>query len=715
MKGTTLKVKSLLQGLALSIVSLLLFLGLLEGGLYLFGVEPISVSQDPFVGFAGNIPLFEEYRRAPNGNIILRTSKNKQSFFNEQVFVEQKASDTYRIFCLGGSTTYGRPYNDTTSFSGWLRELLPQAEQSRDWEVLNVGGISYASYRVARLMENLVQYQPDLFIVYTGQNEFLEERTYRGLLQVPEKIRNNIGLLAKTRTWAAMTSLLKRFALINNQQKPTQAQLAAEVDTILDHSVGPKDYQRDDQLRGDVLEHYRVSLQRMVSIAKKARAQIIFVTPASNLKDSSPFKSEHTAGLDGAKQRQVEGLLAVAELSLREDDPSQALALLNQAVELDPRFAKLHYFRGKALFALGRYDDAYGAFWRALDEDVCPLRALSPMPDIVREVAGEHDLPLVDFAAMVEKVMLKSYGHRIPGEELFLDHVHPTVDGHKILAASLLDKMTELGIVKPAPGWNKQQAIELATQSIESRIDVALQGWSLVNLAKVMHWAGKFEESERSARKALEMAEVTPVLVVPATEMLIKLAKLADDENKIDALIENALSIEPWSPAMHYQRGMRLLKEGATEKAAAHILMAAAYLDKNNTNSVLGLILYQRGYHQLALPLLERALLQKPSDSISREAIKALQKTLGTQSGTLPIPQIKIQHSPSGTPEQVFVLRRGPAGRATRDGYMTEWFPNGVPKRFVSYVRGNPVGIEVVWNEEGEEISRVSSRKSSAD
>ena len=81
------------------------------------------------------------------------TAVNKLEFFNGQTFPREKARGHYRIFCVGGSTTYGRPYDDKTSFSGWLRELLPMVDSGRDWEVINAGGISYASYRVAMLME----------------------------------------------------------------------------------------------------------------------------------------------------------------------------------------------------------------------------------------------------------------------------------------------------------------------------------------------------------------------------------------------------------------------------------------------------------------------------------------------------------------------------------------------------------------------------------
>ena len=112
----------------------------------------------------------------------METAANKLGFFNTQTFTQTKPAGTFRIFCVGGSTTYGRPYDDTTSFAGWLRAFLPEADDSRRFEVVNAGGISYASYRVATLMEELIRYEPDLFVIYSGQNEFLENRTYGEIL-----------------------------------------------------------------------------------------------------------------------------------------------------------------------------------------------------------------------------------------------------------------------------------------------------------------------------------------------------------------------------------------------------------------------------------------------------------------------------------------------------------------------------------------------------
>ena len=148
------------------------------------------------------------------------------------------------MFCLGGSTTFGRPYDDQTSFCGWLRELLAVAYPEGNWEVVNAGGVSYASYRVAALMEELVAYEPDLFIVYTGHNEFLEERTY-GDVRTQSPAQHWLTTAAtRTRIGAAFHRLLA----VRESGAPWN-NLPTDFETVLDNTIGPTSYVRDDDLR----------------------------------------------------------------------------------------------------------------------------------------------------------------------------------------------------------------------------------------------------------------------------------------------------------------------------------------------------------------------------------------------------------------------------------------------------------------------------------
>ncbi len=486
-----------------TIITFTLFFAGIELALTLAGVKPLLVIEDPFVGFAGDVPLFVEQAQ-PDGTIMYVTAKNKLRLFNMQQFPKVKRENSYRIFCMGGSTTYGHPYFDDTSFCGWLREFLHVADPSKNWEVINAGGISYASYRVARLMIELSQFKPDMFIVYSGQNEFLEERTFRNIKEIPEWVLNVKAALAKTRTYTVMNNILDGLTDKRPEASESQNILSGEVDEILDHTVGPTSYTRDDALKEEVIAHYIFNLRRMIAIAEAFDSRIIFVNPASKVKDIQPFKSENRVGMTESESRRWTFLYNEGKALLKSGRSSEALAKFNEAVLIDNRHADLHFRMGQALFDLGRYKEAEISFKNALDEDICPLRILSPMSMAVHEVADDNNVPLVDFVKLIEEDCESRYGHTIPGDEFFLDHVHLTIEGYRMLGLALFNELVGQGIAKPGPQWN-ESAIAAVTEKVEHRhntSDKRIQ--SLLNLANTIHWAGMLEEADRLLLQALK-------------------------------------------------------------------------------------------------------------------------------------------------------------------------------------------------------------------
>ena len=488
---------------------------------------------------------------------MMRTAENKRRIFNDQQFPAKKGRNAYRIFCIGGSTTYGHPYTDSTSFCGWLRATLPKADPSRQWELINCGGISYASYREALLMEELAKYEPDLFIVLTGHNEFLEERTYGELIRMPEALRGADAILGKTRTYAVLKRGID--AIRKNASAPAVTNvLSAEVDTVLDHTVGPQAYHRDDALRRNVVEHFRFNVARMVDIARSAGAEVILVTPAVNLRNCAPFKSEHRAGITPAESAEWQKLVQHATQQHRTTNWSEAASALQQAARIDPQFADEYYLLGHAFWELGRFDEGRDVFVRALKEDVCPLRALPEMLAAMRDIAVRRKVALVDFVNLIGS---KS-PHGVPGEEWFLDHVHPTIECHRVLALALMEKMSERGSLRLSPNWNEgvQQEIKRA---VESALTPKDHGIALCTLAKVIAWAGKGAEAYRIALRARALA---PGEAAVQFEVGKNAAHIGRKEEAIASLKE-VLVIEPNFAEAKCLLGPLLMDAGQTDEA----------------------------------------------------------------------------------------------------------------------------------------------------
>ncbi len=484
---------SALRKLLYGVLTTLVFFGLLELTLLAIGVNPTTEVADPLVGFSGQSPLFVGSQTS-TGQPVLVTAENRLSYFNRQSFLRDKPYDAYRIFCLGGSTTYGRPYDDRTSFPGFLRAFLPEIDPSRQWDVVNAGGISYASYRIEVLARELVRYEPDLFILYTGHNEFLEDRTYSSLLDTPEPIRRLAGVARWSRTFA-----LAQRVVYGKPESHNGPVLPAEVDAILDRSIGPAAYHRDEHWREQVLVHFRAALEQIVAVVQDADLDIVLVVPASNLRDCTPFKSEHRSGLTNEQLREFRAAMRTAEQAFRTGKFTEALNRADRAVQIDPRFAAAHYLRGRVLIEMGDTNAARQALVRAREEDVCPLRAISAIQQIVRDVAARRGVPLIDFAALVDRQSKDG----IPGADWFLDHVHPTIEGNQRLARELTKELVEMHVVTAQPSWTPDGFRRVAQRVVDG-IDPRDHAMALRNLAKVLSWAGKVDEADRLALEAAE-------------------------------------------------------------------------------------------------------------------------------------------------------------------------------------------------------------------
>jgi lysophospholipase L1-like esterase len=412
---------------------------LLEVVFALLGWGVTTEADDPYIGFSEIRPLF--VRRGDRYEI----PQSRQTYFRPQSFPAEKGPRTSRIFCLGGSTVQGRPYAVETAFSTWLALNLQAADPSRDWEVINCGGVSYASYRLAPIVKEVLQHEPDLLILYTGHNEFLEDRTYEDVKSTPAPITGAHALLSHSRTYNVLRSAWQGSRTAAPANK---TEMAAEVDALLDYQGGLESYHRDDAWRRGVVKHFEFNLRRMIALARQAGVPVLLADPVSNLKDSPPFKFQNSDDLSEEEKAKFDALWRQAQ-DLTGEELQRQYNLLQQALAIDDRHAGAQYHLGKCCEAMGRYDEAKQHFLRAQDEDICPLRAISPLHEAILRVSDDTGTPLVDVRGLFQR----ESPHGIPGDELMVDHVHPDIHGHQLIADLLLEAMAKQQLVTPRDNW----------------------------------------------------------------------------------------------------------------------------------------------------------------------------------------------------------------------------------------------------------------------
>lgn len=422
------------------------FLPVVELLCRLLGIGSAPAYEDPFVGFQGVKPLFE----LSSDRATYSIPKSKLKFFSPESFAAKKPAGAFRVFCLGGSTVKGRPYSKETSFSTWLELSLQAAEPDRGWEVINCGGISYASYRLVHILRETLAYEPDLFVICTGHNEFLEDRSYETLKRLPQAV-------AITQSWASRLHVYRalRSTLFPNEPSASDRfEMSTEVEALLDYRGGLEVYDRNDDWRTNVVRHFEHNLRAMIEMSGDAGIPVILIRPPSNLRSSPPFKSQHRSDITADQVIEWEHEIKTAH-SLYTNDLKQAVRHLQRAIAVDNRHAATHYELGKCHELLGNRSAAHRHFIRALDEDICPLRMIPALITAMQQVAGSSRTPLIDAHALLEKESRL----QILGNDQLVDHIHPSIEGHKRLAVAIQNHMESQGWVNPVEGWEQRRDV----------------------------------------------------------------------------------------------------------------------------------------------------------------------------------------------------------------------------------------------------------------
>jgi tetratricopeptide (TPR) repeat protein len=385
----------------------------------------------PFVELQNVRPLFEVQHTGGAARYV-RTAHHAFVSRNLQFPVE-KTDTTFRVFCLGGSAAMGWPHDLSQSYPAFLQRELGVLYPNRKIEVINAAASTYSSFRVKVLFDEIVNYEPDLILVYSGNNEFLERILYRTDQALGSPWNRSAILRTIDR---AATQWAKRAQVVDfdNYQPTFMIDIALGNTSPL--KISP------DQL-AMVERHYRYNLSEMVRIARKRGIPIALLNVPVNLKDWIPHASVHRADIDRtAWQAWYRQAMEAYESGAYE----RAVAAFQQCVALDTLHAKSHYFYGRSLLALGQENAAAAAFLQAKETDAYPFRALQRFNEYLEKIAGESKVPLIDIVAVLQNQTTDG----IPGEEVLVDHVHPTVASNYYIAKAVLDRLWVAGIL-PLP------------------------------------------------------------------------------------------------------------------------------------------------------------------------------------------------------------------------------------------------------------------------
>jgi tetratricopeptide (TPR) repeat protein len=447
----------------------------------------------------------------------------------------EKPQGTYRIFVLGESAAMGDP-DPAYGFSRYLEVMLRQRYPSMKFEVVNTGSVAINSHVLLPIAKGLAKQKPDLFIIYSGNNEVV------GPYGPGTALTSSSMLLPFIRAsiFANSTRIGQLVTRMGERKKEWRG-----MEMFLDKQV-----RASSPLMRYSYENFERNLRDTVAVARASGARVIVSTVATNLKDCAPFASLHREDISENELRSWNNLVREGADLENARSYDEALTPYQSAIQMDPQYAELEFRMARVEWMRGNYAGAKEHFQRARDLDTLRFRADSRINDINRSVTTSSGAELVD----ADAIFSSDSPNGITGSELVYEHVHMTPLGNYTLARAMF----------------RQIASQLKSESGQALQDVDIP--SEANCERTL--ALTTHDQTRIAAEMLQRLERPPFTnQLNHSDQVLRLAIRAQvpDENPWQTADEYqwAISQKPDDRILHYNYGLFLYaynpKAGAQE------------------------------------------------------------------------------------------------------------------------------------------------------
>ena len=540
-----------------------------------------------------------------------------------------KDKNTLRIVVLGASAVAGEPPDMALSFSRILNAMLQEYYPEINVELINTGMTAINSHVVLPIAHDCTTLDPDLFIVYLGNNEVVGPygagtvfNDFSGNLQL---IRAGLAI-KKTRTGQFIDSIFQNLA--NKSTPKTWTGMQMVVDYQVPH---------DDPRLESVYLNFQQNLMDIARVAANDDIPILFCTPGVNQGDFAPFDSQLSSSLTKEQQNSWQKHFDEGAAFHDNDQLNEAVKSFKQAEAIDNGFAELQFRLAECAQQQARYEDAKIYYTQARDLDTLRFRADSRINEIIRTLSTQSpddNIVLVD----TDNALSNASPNRIPGSNFFYDQVHFNFEGNYVIAKTLFTQIQQTLSTSLGQGHSDQRD-PLSIEECKKRL--ALTQWDLAQHLDILYsgmsrppYTNQFNHNDRMTelykiREALK-SEMNQSGFSSTANMYLESIK----NNPNDAFIRLKLGLllmklgDPVSAELEFSRVYRLwphelrsqlllgdalsMQNNFAKSEALYREILVDYPDSENVHSALAVVLDKQGKTPEAIKELRTAIALNP-------------------------------------------------------------------------------------------------------
>lgn len=320
-------------------------------------------------------------------------------------FKDIKDKNTFRVFVLGGSTTAGFPYPTNASFPRQLKRKLQLLYPDKQFEIINMGVSAVNTTFMAQYIRDVLDQSPDLILIYAGHNEYYGAygAAAAGLIKGDNPLLSWFFYLKEYKTYQLVENLIAYTARYFHDEAPS-----GSGKTLMAEMAGDRLVKHNSPEYKEGINQFRLNLEYILSECKSANVPVIIGTLTSNL-----------------LQKPLDSVTNPNSLSNKIFKSAEKISTTDSA-------------------------GAYNLFVEAKEKDMLRFRAPAEMNKIIGGMRLRYGSTIADIDSLFKNKCEKG----IPGYSIFVDHLHPNIYGHQLIANEYFNQIIERGLLSEPDNKN---------------------------------------------------------------------------------------------------------------------------------------------------------------------------------------------------------------------------------------------------------------------